>query len=73
MVWNRLGRGELPGHTDCYFLDLLNYRTISNKVAEDFNVYHESPQVLIIRNGECTYDESHMAITIDDIVANTLN
>ncbi|MBX4298775.1 thioredoxin family protein, partial [Mycobacterium tuberculosis] len=28
---------------------------------------HESPQVLLIRNGECVYDESHMAINIDEI------
>lgn len=67
MVLNRLERAAVPENVDFYFLDLISYRHISNKIAEDFNVHHESPQVLIIRDGECIYDESHMAITIDEI------
>ena len=38
-----------------------------DKIAESFSVYHESPQVLVIRNGECIYDESHSAINMDEI------
>ena len=53
---------------DFYYLDLLNHRTISAKIAEDFNVYHESPQILLIKNGECVYDESHSGIRMEDIV-----
>lgn len=45
-----------------HFLDLINYRHISNAIAEVFNVYHESPQVLLISKGECIYDESHFGI-----------
>jgi bacillithiol system protein YtxJ len=45
-----------------YFLDLLRYRSISNLVAETFNVEHESPQLLIIKNGKCILHESHMEI-----------
>lgn len=69
MVLNRLERAEAPATIDFYYLDLLAHRNISNKIAEDFQVYHESPQVLLIRNGECVYDESHMAITMDELVS----
>ena len=34
-----------------YFLDLLSYREISNVVAYQFDVVHQSPQLLIIKNG----------------------
>jgi bacillithiol system protein YtxJ len=69
MVLNRLERAEAPATIDFYYLDLLAHRTISNKIAEIFQVYHESPQVLLIRNGECVYDESHMAITMEELTA----
>ncbi|MCA6448807.1 MAG: bacillithiol system redox-active protein YtxJ [Chitinophagaceae bacterium] len=67
MVLNRLERSEVPANTDFYYLDLLAYRPLSNQVAELFQVHHESPQALVIRNGECVYDESHMAITMDEL------
>ncbi|WP_018612056.1 bacillithiol system redox-active protein YtxJ [Segetibacter koreensis] len=41
-----------------YFLDLLAYRDISDAVAEQFNVEHQSPQLLLIQDGECTYNEA---------------
>jgi bacillithiol system protein YtxJ len=46
-----------------YYLDLLAYRSVSNRVADEFGVAHESPQVLLIQNGECVYDASHMGIS----------
>ncbi len=64
---SRLERAEVPANVDFYFLDLIKYRHLSDKVAEDFAVYHESPQVLLIRNGECVYDESHSGISMDEI------
>ena len=45
-----------------YFLDLLTYREISNRIASDFGVVHESPQVLIIKDGKSVFDRSHFAI-----------
>jgi bacillithiol system protein YtxJ len=63
----RLDRGTPPGNTDFHYLDLIRYRDISNKISEIFKVHHESPQVLIIRNGQCTYDESHMGINLKEI------
>jgi bacillithiol system protein YtxJ len=47
-----------------FFLDLISYRKISNAVADKFNIIHESPQVLLIRNGKCIYDTSHNDISV---------
>ena len=52
---------------EAYYLDLLQYRSISDKIAEIFGVYHESPQLLLIKNGECTYVESHLGISVEDL------
>ncbi|WP_324674706.1 bacillithiol system redox-active protein YtxJ [Hymenobacter sp. GOD-10R] len=50
-----------------YYLDLLRYRPISTQVAEQFGVRHESPQLLLIQDGECRYDASHMGIRLSDV------
>ena len=46
-----------------YYLDLIAYRNISNRIAEIFNVEHESPQLLILKNGVCIEHASHTEIT----------
>jgi bacillithiol system protein YtxJ len=68
VVKGRLERAEKPEAIDFYYLDLISYRPVSNKVADLFRIDHESPQVLLIRDGQCIYDESHMGITMADIV-----
>ncbi|RDJ93388.1 DUF2847 family protein, partial [Lacticaseibacillus rhamnosus] len=50
-----------------HLLDLIKHRDVSNKIAEDFSVCHESPQVLLIINGKCVYDESHSGISMKEI------
>ena len=65
---NRLERSIQSDEVDFYFLDLITYRAVSNKIAADFKVYHESPQVLLIKNGECIYDESHSGIDMEEII-----
>lgn len=70
---NRLEKTAAAAGVDFYYLDLIRFRDISNKIAEDFDVYHESPQVLLIKNGECTYDESHSGITMDEIAEQALS
>ena len=67
MALNRLERTIPPDQTDFYFLDLIRHRDISDMIATEFAVYHESPQVLIIKNMECVYDESHGGIQMDEI------
>ncbi len=64
---SRLERSTPPENVDFYFLDLIKNRDISNKIAEEFSVSHESPQVLLIKNCECVYDESHSGISMDEI------
>ncbi len=64
---NRLDNSSVDA-VDFYYLDLLAFRNISSSIAEKFNVYHESPQIILIKNGECIYDESHSGINIQDIV-----
>jgi bacillithiol system protein YtxJ len=72
MAKNRLDNKNAPEGMDFYYLDLIQYRKLSNKIAADFHVTHQSPQVLIIDHGKCIYDESHSGITMDDIAANAL-
>lgn len=67
MAKSRLERASVPEGIAFYYLDLIRYRPVSNKIAEDFHVQHESPQVLLIRNGECIYDESHNGIDMEEI------
>lgn len=69
MAKSRLERSVAPESVAFYYLDLIRYRNISNAIASVFHVHHESPQILLIRNGECTYDESHNGISMDEIVA----
>ncbi|NNC49130.1 MAG: bacillithiol system redox-active protein YtxJ [Flaviramulus sp.] len=47
---------------DLYYLDLLNYREISNEIANKFQVLHESPQLIVIKNGVVVAHASHGAI-----------
>lgn len=42
-------------------------RDVSNAVAEKTGVRHESPQALILENGECVYSASHFDITAESL------
>jgi len=53
---------DLEDKVDAYFLDLLEYRDISNEITCRFNVYHQSPQLLLIKEGKSVYDVSHSDI-----------
>lgn len=68
VAYQRLQKAQQPDGLDFYYLDLLAHRPLSNKVAEVFEVHHESPQVLVIKNGKCVFDESHLGISMMDIV-----
>lgn len=50
-----------------YYLDLLNFRSISKEIAERFNVQHQSPQLLVLKEGEVTFHASHYDILEVDI------
>ncbi len=68
LVRGRLEREGFPTHIDFHFLDLIANRQLSNLVSETFDVWHESPQVLVIKNGECIFDESHLGINMPEII-----
>ncbi|MBI1221542.1 MAG: bacillithiol system redox-active protein YtxJ [Bacteroidetes bacterium] len=67
MAKMRLDQMDGPDEIPFYYLDLIQFRNISNEIADKWQVHHESPQLLIIRNGECVYEASHMEIRADEI------
>ncbi|ANH80641.1 bacillithiol system protein YtxJ [Niabella ginsenosidivorans] len=68
VIKSRLNKKELPPDIDFYFLDLIAHRAISNQIAERYGIRHESPQILLIKNGKCIFTESHNAIFMEDII-----
>jgi bacillithiol system protein YtxJ len=59
---------DLAVMADVYYLDLIRYRETSNFIAEFFGVKHESPQVLVIRNGKCILEQSHYDIRPEEMI-----
>lgn len=53
--------------TDIWLLDLIKYRSISNNIASTFAVRHESPQLLLIKEGKVVYHASHSAISVHNM------
>jgi len=51
-----------------YYLDLIAHRDVSNAIAQKWNIEHQSPQVLVIKDGICVFDESHMGIDYNEII-----
>jgi len=52
---------------EMYYLDLIAKRDISNYITEHLGVHHESPQLILLRNGQVTYDASHLDITFEEL------
>lgn len=70
MARNRLEKAAQPENIDFHYLDLIRYRSISNQIASDFGIHHESPQVILVINGKAVFNESHSAIHMNDIIEN---
>ena len=58
---------DLEDKVDVYFLDLLEHRDISNAIATRFGVFHQSPQLLLIKDGKSVYDVSHSDIDAEEL------
>nr|WP_321224522.1 bacillithiol system redox-active protein YtxJ [uncultured Psychroserpens sp.] len=58
---------NLDANLDLYYLDLLSYRDVSNETGYKFQVIHQSPQVLVIKNGVAVAHTSHGAISEMDL------
>lgn len=48
-----------------YYLDLIKYRSISNEIAEQFAITHQSPQMIVLENGKAVIDASHQSISVN--------
>src|SRR5690606_33707981 len=59
---------DLPKYLPFYCLDLIQHRDISNKIAEKWQVVHESPQILVIQGNQCVYHASHDRVDMAAIV-----
>lgn len=70
-AWHRLGRDwkfELP----VYLVDVLRHRDVSNRIAAVSGIYHESPQLIVFRDGKPVYDASHSFIFVSEIAPETI-
>lgn len=53
-----------PETVEMYYLDLLTYRPVSNEIADRLGVWHQSPQLILLRGGAVAYHTSHSAISV---------
>lgn len=58
---------NLNNNQEIYYLDLLNHRDVSNEIANKFAVIHQSPQIIVIKNGVAIYNASHENIHAEEI------
>jgi bacillithiol system protein YtxJ len=66
MAKSRLERSVLP-EIPFYYLDLLAYRQVSDYIAEKLGILHQSPQLIVIKEGNVLYHDSHNSIEIDKV------
>ena len=45
-----------------YYVDVIKDRSLSQKIAQTFNIQHESPQILILERGKVKFNTSHRNI-----------
>jgi bacillithiol system protein YtxJ len=64
MALNRIESHGLQNSSnlECYFLDLIQFRELSNLIAQELNVIHQSPQAILLKNGKVVYNDSHGSI-----------
>ncbi len=70
MVLNRVEQSldDLSKVASCHLLDLIAFRDLSNTVASEMDIKHESPQVLVLKNRVCIYTSSHYDIRPSNIL-----
>ena len=56
-----------PDNMKLYFLDLLSNRQVSDEVGYRFQVMHQSPQLLVIKNGIAVANASHHGIRASEL------
>jgi bacillithiol system protein YtxJ len=68
MAKSRLESGDSKD-IKCFYLDLIQYRDISDAISQHFSIVHQSPQVLLIKNQGCIYNSSHSDVKWSNIHA----
>lgn len=60
---------DLPQDFDAvyYFMDLVKYRSLSNEIADRFRVRHESPQLIVLKDGKVVHHSSHQSINAEKL------
>ena len=53
---------NIDTEVDAYYLDLLVYRPISSAIATQFSLEHQSPQLIVLKNGLVVHHASHSDI-----------
>ncbi|MBL0341015.1 MAG: bacillithiol system redox-active protein YtxJ [Bacteroidetes bacterium] len=61
----RMIESEWSNQEPIYLVNVVENRPVSNQIAMQYNIQHESPQLLVVKNGACIYDASHSAIDIE--------
>lgn len=61
-----------PEKTSLYYLDLLNHRDISIEISVRYDIIHQSPQMIILNNGQATFNTSHHAVSLDTLKENLI-
>ena len=67
MAKDRLEREWNLENVEPWYLDLIAYRDISNAIASQLGVHHESPQAILLKDGVVTHDSSHNSISVSEI------
>ena len=70
-AWSHLKENTgllLPAY-DLHFLDLIQFREVSNQIEQRSGVQHQSPQVICLVGGKATYNASHHHIEAESIVS----
>lgn len=61
-----ISAGELI-QAACYYLDIFDFRDVSDYIEEKLGIRHESPQLIVIKNGRAILHRSHFSISPDEI------
>ena len=67
-ILNRLQDDCCPEQIDFHFLDRISHEDISSQIAEKFHISNQPSQVLLIKDGKCVFQESHSAISLEQIM-----
>ena len=70
MALNRLleHKPTLDETYNVFLIDVVKDRSLSQEIANYYNVQHQSPQVIVVKNREPVYDSSHLAIQARELL-----